>query len=79
MIKVQIDILIGDLFKITSNFIYAEYYSHTDCVMWKIDNEYTKYAKDKIVLCPVSEGIEKALVLALAMIAKHKNEFENSL
>lgn len=65
------------LIQLTTNFIYYEHYSHTDCIMWKIDNEFTHYSKDKIVLCSVCEGIDKALDIAIKSISKLKEEFFN--
>ena len=72
----EVNILIDRLLEVTSNFVYPEYYPHTDCMMWKINNEYTKYREDKLVLSPVSEGIEKALAIAAPMIAMKKDVFE---
>lgn len=73
----MIDRKILQLRELTSNFLFIEYYSHTSCDMYKILNEYTKYKADKLVLCKVSDGIERALDLALLHITKRKNDFEN--
>ena len=51
---------------------YVAYYSHERCDCYKIDNQFTDYAKDTIVLCPVGEGFTKAVSCALAEIAKRK-------
>ncbi len=79
----MIDKKITQLWKITSNFLFIEFYSHTNCEMWKILNEYTAYKQDKIVLCSLDEGIEKALDLAIEYIGKKKLEYsikiENSI
>ena len=72
----MIDEKIKQLRAITSNFLFIEYYSHTECEMWKILNEYTAYRQDKIVLCRFDEGIEKALDLAIEHIGKRKLEFD---
>lgn len=71
----MIDEKIKQLRAITDNFLYIEYYSHTQCDCWKIDNEFTSYNKDTIVLCPLEEGIEKALNIAIETIGKRKKEF----
>lgn len=68
---------ITQLHEITSNFLYIEYYSHENTECWKIDNEFTKYRSDKLVLCRLDEGIEKALDLAIEQIGKKKSEFYN--
>jgi hypothetical protein len=67
-----IDNKIDELRDVTSNFLFIEYYSHTQCDMWKIMNEYTHYKSDKLVLCQVDEGIEKALDLAIKEISSRK-------
>jgi len=67
---------IQDLLDLTNDkFIYPAYYPHTGCMMWKIDNPYTNCAKDTIVLCSCSEGIYKALSLAVPLITKKMNDF----
>lgn len=68
-----IDVKIQELRSLTSNFIFIEYYSHESADCWKIDNEFTEYARDKLVLCRVDEGIEKALDIALDIISKRKS------
>ena len=72
----NIDEKIKQLKTITSNLPFVEYYSHTNCEMWKILNEYTTYRKDKFVLCKFDEGFEMALDLAIEHIGKKKLEFE---
>ena len=71
-----IDDKINKLRYVTSNFLFIEYYSHNQCDMWKIKNEYTHYASSKLVLCPVYEGIEKALDLAIKNITSIKLKWE---
>lgn len=73
-----IDQKIVELRKLTDRFLFIDYYSHERCDMYKINNEYTKYRLDTRVLCPVSDGIEKALDLAIAEITKLKQEFEKN-
>lgn len=46
------------------NPIFIEYYAHEQCNCYKILNPWTRYQEHKLVLCPVSEGIEKATLLA---------------
>ena len=69
----NIDLKILELRKLTTNFLFIEYYPHTNCEMWKILNEYTTYKQDKLVLCSLDEGIEKALDLAIEYINKRKH------
>lgn len=71
----SIDRKIERLGKITSNFLIIEYYTHTGKYMYKICNEYTKYAQEKFVLCPVNEGISKALDLAIEEISEKKANY----
>lgn len=71
-----IDEKIDKLRSITSNFLFIEFYSHTNCDMYKIYNEYTKYNKEKYVLCSVEEGIEKALDMAFEYITNAKIAWE---
>jgi hypothetical protein len=68
--KKRIDRKVETLRKLTCNFLFIEYYTHTGCDMYKIKNEWTRYSEDKLVLCPVSEGIEKALDLAIIAVKK---------
>ena len=51
------------------NPIFKEYYSHEGCECYKVKNPWTKYAEEKIVLCPVSEGEEVARALAKSVLA----------
>ena len=71
----SIDRKIERLGKITSNFLIVEYYTHTGKYMYKICNEYTKYAQEKLVLCAVEEGISKALDLAIKTISEKKASY----
>jgi hypothetical protein len=73
--KKSIDDKILDLINLTSNFLFIEYYSHENCEMYKILNEFTNFNKDKLVLCKVSDGIELAIDLAIEQIKKRKLEF----
>lgn len=73
----SIDEKIEQLRSITKNFLFVEYYSHTNKDMWKILNEYTLNAEHKIVLSPYEDGIEAALDMAIdeieRMICIHSN------
>lgn len=75
----MIDLKIAQLLSLTNDFIFPEYYSHESKIMWKILNTYTKYSSEKLVLCGVEEGIEKALDLAIEHITKAKTIFFNDL
>lgn len=74
--KSEIDNKIKQLRSITSNFLFIEYYSHKESDCWKIMNEFTRYNNDKIVLCKLDEGIEKAIDLAISHISDRKQTFE---
>jgi len=71
-----IDEKILKLMGLTSNFLFIEFYSHEDCDMYKILNEYTGYREDKLVLCKVSDGIEMALDLAIEYIIIKRKFYE---
>lgn len=73
--QLDIDSKVKELLNLTNNFIYTEWYSHEQAICFKIDNEYTKYAKETTVLCKVSEGIEKALRTAIEVITVKKAKF----
>ncbi len=77
MEKNSIDEKIKKLKSITSEFLFVEFYSHTNCEMWKILNEYTKFQEEKLVLHSLEEGFEKSLDLAIEQIERKKMEFEN--
>lgn len=70
-----VDDKIATLLELTEEFIFPAYYSHEGKVMWKISNVYTKYRESTLVLCPLEDGILKALDLAIESIGKAKNEF----
>jgi len=70
-----IDQKIEQLTKLTDNFLFIEYYTHTGCDMYKILCEYTKYKELKFPLFPISEGFEKSLDKAILLIENEKNEF----
>ena len=57
--------------RIINNPIKIEYYSHENCDCYKIDLPFTKYKNHKVVLCPVSEGEDKALILAQKVLIEH--------
>lgn len=56
------------------NPIYIEYYWHKKSDCYKINLPWTEYRKHSIVLCKVSEGLEKAKKLAAEAINKHLSE-----
>jgi hypothetical protein len=70
-----IDEKIAKLLSITSNFPLVEYYSHERADCFKILNEYTSFREDKIVLCLVSDGFEKALDIAIEQISTAKDAY----
>ena len=73
----MIDKKILELRKLTTNFLFIEFYSHEGCDMYKILNEYTDYREDKFVLCKVDDGIEEALDMAIKYIGERKKRFYN--
>lgn len=74
-IKESIDSKIEKLLSLSDEFVFPEYYSHTNKTMWKIVNIYTEYKQETLVLCGVDEGIEKAIDLAIKHISKSRNEY----
>lgn len=56
------------------NPIYIEYYIHEQCACYKINLPWTEFAKDIRVLCKVSEGIEKARLIAVGVVHEHLAE-----
>jgi hypothetical protein len=44
--------------------IFSEYYFHEGCDCYKILMPFTKFRESKMVLCPVSEGLDKAKEIA---------------
>jgi len=55
------------------NPIFIEYYSHLNTDCYKILNPWTNWKEEKIVICPVSDGYEKAKELAQKLIM---NQFD---
>jgi len=53
------------------NPIFAEYYSHDDCICYKIKLPYTDLREEKLILCPISKGYALAQVIALGALMKH--------
>ena len=53
-----------------ANPIFIEYYPHENCECYKVKNPWTKYHEEKVVLCPVSEGIGRATVLAAKVLTQ---------
>jgi hypothetical protein len=56
------------------NPIYIEYYYHEKADCYKIDNPWTEYQKETMVLCKVSEGIDLAREKAKKVMAKYLEE-----
>lgn len=52
------------------NPIFIEHYPHENCDCYKINNPWTIYRKETIVLCPTRDGIDKANQLAMEFFAK---------
>jgi len=53
-----------------ANPIFIEYYPHEKCECYKIKNPWTKFHEEKIVLCPVTEGIGRATILAAKVLTE---------
>lgn len=53
------------------NPIFIEYYSHEAADCYKILLPWPIYHEEKVVLCKVSEGLEKAKLLAQGILLKH--------
>ena len=70
-----LDEKIKELVSLDSGFIYVEWYAHTNCLMYKISNAYTDFMEDKHVLCPLDDGIEKAVDLAIPIIERSFKEW----
>ena len=70
-----IDKKIKKLLELCDTFLFVEYYSHTKGDMYKIENPFTHYAKEILVLGFVDDGIEKSLDSAMEQIAKKREEF----
>lgn len=71
----SIDAKIARLLDLTGEFIFPAYYSHTDKLMWKIENVYTNYSNETFVLCGVDEGISTALDLAIEAIDRARKKY----
>ena len=53
------------------NPIFIEYYSHESSDCYKILLPWPRFKEEKIVLCKVSDGVEKAKIIARGYIVKH--------
>jgi len=71
----SIDRKIEKLIDLTMQFIFIEHYTHTGEAMYKILNPYTNYKEEKLVLCSVNEGIEKALDIAYEQIKQKRDSY----
>jgi Protein of unknown function (DUF550) len=56
------------------NGIFIEYYSHENADCYKILMPYTRWASEKRVLCPISEGLERAIQLARRSVQERIDE-----
>jgi hypothetical protein len=56
------------------NPIFIEYYSHESCPCYKMCLPYTSYREEKLVLCRMDEGIEKAKEIAKRELLKRIEE-----
>ena len=52
------------------NPIFTEWSSHENAMCYKICNPWTAFAEEKLVLCPYSEGMDKAIGLAQSVLAE---------
>jgi len=71
----SIDRKIEKLMDLTMQFIFIEHYTHTGEAMYKILNPYTDYREEKLVLCSVNEGIEKAIDMAYEQIKQKRDSY----
>ena len=66
---------IRELVELNGDFLYIEYYSHEQKVCWKINNNFTYFNKDVIVLGTLEEDFMTILEKAINVIQKRKSEF----
>lgn len=66
------DELVDKLVSLMHQVPFIEYYSHTQCDMYKIKNIFTDYHSEIIVLSPVSEGYTKAVESAIEWFNKER-------
>ena len=66
---------IRELVELNGDFLYTEYYSHEQKVCWKINNNFTYFNKDVIVLGTLEEDFMTILEKAINVIQKSKSEF----
>ena len=71
----EVDDKIKELLSLTDEFIFPASYSHEPCLMWKIENVYTKYSAETLVLCRLDEGILVALDLAIKHITEKRKKY----
>lgn len=71
----QIDKKINRLLEVSTDIPYIDYYTHTSMYMYKINNPYTPYAKDIVVLCSIDEGFEKALDIAYQRLKAYMYDY----
>lgn len=56
------------------NPIYVEYYSHDDCLCYKLDNPWTRYRKHTVVLGTVKDNYKEIISRAKEQILKWADE-----
>jgi hypothetical protein len=72
----RVETKIVELWKITKEKIFTEYYTHEHSDCYKILDEFTEYKEAKLVLGKVSDGYEAALDEAIRYVTKLKTERE---
>lgn len=66
---------IRELHTLCGHSLFIEYYSYTHSHMYKIINPFTDSKEEKLVICDMEDGFEKALDIAIFEIQKRKEEF----
>lgn len=66
---------INKLLSLSDEFLFVEYFPHTNKYMWKIKNVFTLWSASVVVLYPTDEPFEKSLDTAIEYIEKAKKEF----
>jgi len=74
MKKLTLDEKIDCILSKGFSFPYLEYYSHTNCTMYKMENYNTKYRKEIQVISPKEGGFEHAIDMAISIIKEIKEK-----
>jgi len=62
------------------NALFKEYYTHENCVCYKINNPWSKMNQDKMVLCREEKGLKYAKTIAIGVMVKWLiKSFENDV